>query len=767
MGILTTVIEKELKLHQIKVISFDIFDTLLFRTVRHPDDVFEIVGKKAVNAGVLKEHIAPVAYKNLRKEAERRARARKLTQAGTEEVTLEEIMQNLSLDGYTVERLAEMELETEKEVCYSNPELPELIRFFYQHADCKVVLTSDMYLTKKQIEELIDANDLECGWYKDIFVSSEVKKNKKSGEMYHFLAQQCKCQPDEILHIGDNYISDVVNAQFCGLHTYFYDVVSSDSYMDMQMEQLKYGRLASDLYALRCYVSCQEQNFDSEYKSWFQIGARTFGPLLSSFAEWVLDEAEKEKIIHIFPLMREGYILSRLLKQAAKYRSLAFHIEPLYVSRKALFMPGLDSWNEDSFEKMAEIKLGSIGTVMEMLGLEGNDFREIWDIPWSAIKQTYIDGETAEKRLKQYMFAPEQVSLIQEKIKNEKQKALSYLSFMGLDNDYITVDLGMKGTMQKILSDLCPIEKRGVHLLLFGAYETLYKIMEGVDIRGYAGCAGSQEEIILDVVQRPHIWEQLMMCREGTTIGYSDNAEPITKQLSGIPKEQYDWIEWCHEGILAFQREFLNLKKKKNVNILPQDVTKIALRLVTLPTPDEVSILGKLYYDENYGVDIVQSLCPDIMVQEAEKTGVDAFIELHPPGEVAWMEGIVTQIDETYYIEKILGQSLTGYEHFIMKIVKKVLLGKPEQVVVAGAGEAGRKLQRYMELYGIRIEAFTDNNEKLQGNKLNGIPVKSLHNSFMTKHYVIASFAYAEEISKQIRDLKGDDAVIYRYDKTV
>lgn len=60
---LITSIKEELNIHkEVRVISFDIFDTLLFRMVRKPDAVFEIVGRKAVESGILPEHITPVVY---------------------------------------------------------------------------------------------------------------------------------------------------------------------------------------------------------------------------------------------------------------------------------------------------------------------------------------------------------------------------------------------------------------------------------------------------------------------------------------------------------------------------------------------------------------------------------------------------------------------------------------------------------------------------------------------------------------------------------
>lgn len=770
MGNLVTSIKEELNIHkEIRVISFDIFDTLLFRMVRKPDAVFDIVGRKAVELGVLPKHITPVVYRNLRKEAEKKARDKKKISDGSEEVFLNDILSYLPVQEITVEQLVKLEMKTEKEVCYLNPDIPEVFQYLQDEKKYKIILTSDMYFSKKQIQEILEANEVSLELFDDIHVSSEIGKNKKSGELYQYLLEQYQCRPEEMVHIGDNYMSDVVNAQFLGIHTVYYDVISSEKCMNLQMEELKYGILSSELYALRRYISGKADDFDAEQRSWFRIGAMIFGPLMSGVAEWVLDTAERESVTNIYPLMREGWILSQLLQQAAKYREKEFHIEPMYISRRAVFVPGLGKWDEEAFERLIEIKQGTVGTVLNLFQLEEGSLQEYRDCLLTDLQNVKIEDKTCKKLLKECLFAPENVIHIEKVIQDAKRNLQNYLCGLGTEEDFITIDLGMRGTMQKVLSEICQSEdekKKRIHLLIFGAYETLQKVMEGIDIRGYAGYAGDFEELVSEVVQRPHIWEQLMMCEEGTTIGYTEDAKPVTKQIENMNGRQFQWISWCQKGMLAFQKEYLEMKQKKHgmcLKILPQDAARIALRMITLPTLEEAKLLGTLQFDENYGVDGVYPLCTSELILEAKRTGIEVFAESHPPGEIAWIEGIVTQVDASYYLNQILEQAKSGYERSIVKIVQRVLEERPERVVVAGAGEAGRMLQRYLELYGIGIEAFTDQNVKLQGSGLNGIPVKTLKDTFDTNHFVIASFAYADEIAVQIRELKGNDVMIYRY----
>ena len=180
-----------------------------------------------------------------------------------------------------------------------------------------------------------------------------------------------------------------------------------------------------------------------------------------------------------------------------------------------------------------------------------------------------------------------------------------------------------------------------------------------------------------------------------------------------------------------------------------------------MPTLDEAKILGKLSYDENYGVDSVTRFADEKNVLEIKNIGIEKWLKSVVPGQKAWVESIVVQAQQEYYVDKALTEKSSDYQKSILEIVKKVFADKPEKVIIAGAGEAGRQLHKYLELYGMKVEAFTDSNKKLWGSFIDDIPVKSLEENFDSIHFVIASFAFAEEISNQIRATKGSDIVIY------
>ena len=81
----------EIKKGTFKVISFDIFDTLLFRLVDQPKQIFDEIGKKAIKSNLLHNFISDKEFALLRIKAEQEARKFQSKIKGHSEVSLQQI----------------------------------------------------------------------------------------------------------------------------------------------------------------------------------------------------------------------------------------------------------------------------------------------------------------------------------------------------------------------------------------------------------------------------------------------------------------------------------------------------------------------------------------------------------------------------------------------------------------------------------------------------------------------------------------------------
>ena len=183
------------------VISFDIFGTLLMRTTPSEADFFALVGRMAEERGIFLPD-----FPTLRERA----------QGELTEPSLAEIYSEMASRGWIREEevslLAETELAAHRLVLWPVPGAAALLSSCRRRGK-RIVLTSDMYLTSAMLAGLLSENGITG--YEKIFVSCEMRKRKENGlfaEVRKALGEEAR-----ILHIGDDFLSDVKAAEAAGL----------------------------------------------------------------------------------------------------------------------------------------------------------------------------------------------------------------------------------------------------------------------------------------------------------------------------------------------------------------------------------------------------------------------------------------------------------------------------------------------------------------------------------------------------------------------
>ena len=202
----------ETMIEQAQTISFDVFDTLVLRTVANPTDVFEVV-ESSYNKGDHGKTIS--SFKSERIKAESVARSK----SEGKEITLDAIYQELGevYDPATVDVLKTIEVNTELDVCAANPELLS----FYQRMKGlgkRIVMVSDMYLPSEVIGNIL----ARCGYggYEKLYVSSEYGVMKRYGDLFELVKKDYS--DGSILHIGDHPIADYSVAKKKGVMAFLY-----------------------------------------------------------------------------------------------------------------------------------------------------------------------------------------------------------------------------------------------------------------------------------------------------------------------------------------------------------------------------------------------------------------------------------------------------------------------------------------------------------------------------------------------------------------
>jgi FMN phosphatase YigB (HAD superfamily) len=189
------------------LVSFDLFGTLVYRTVGEPRDVFRIQERRLRRAGLI--DMPQGQWLARRKQAERQL-ARSLAPG---EVLLEQIYDALLAAGDLASHQARdaamaLELAIEREVIRLFPFVPELLAAV-KDTGARVVVLSDIYLPQSFIRELLEPV---APWIDDLYCSSHTQLTKRHGQAYALLKTGGK-----VLHFGNNRRSDRLRARRNGI----------------------------------------------------------------------------------------------------------------------------------------------------------------------------------------------------------------------------------------------------------------------------------------------------------------------------------------------------------------------------------------------------------------------------------------------------------------------------------------------------------------------------------------------------------------------
>lgn len=284
------------KLDNKKYISFDIFDTLIIRPFVNPVDVFHYIEKTGYGLkGFCKERVL----------AEQRARLN----SKNEDVTLDEIYDNIVPKFKSIQS---EEIKTELKLCKANPRIKALYNYAVRNKK-EIVAVSDMYLPSDILMKILhNAGFTEIN---KVFVSCETMKSKATSTMYDYVLNELKCLPEDIIHVGDNIISDYTNAKNKGLDALKTNTIF-DSFIEAQANT-KYGIYWNEKYSFAGSVHLsllanRYNHFNPKGNYYTEIGYSLGGPLVLAYLSFIETEAKLNNIDHLMFAARDGFILKKI-----------------------------------------------------------------------------------------------------------------------------------------------------------------------------------------------------------------------------------------------------------------------------------------------------------------------------------------------------------------------------------------------------------------------------------------------------------------------
>tara|TARA_B100000519_G_scaffold175910_1_gene164742 strand:- start:22966 stop:25254 length:2289 start_codon:yes stop_codon:yes gene_type:complete len=744
MSQLTHAIEQSLTQRNIRMVSFDLFDTLVFRKVARPTRIF--AEAFASVAEQLTAQMTPSEYEELRHYAERELK----NKTEHREVTLEEIIGHLPMEREDQYLLLDAELATEARYGFLDETLKSLILKLHNTPGVQLAFISDMYLSAKQIRDCF-FHDEPVLQAIPLYVSSEHKVNKASGGLFKRVAELADQPFESWLHVGDNTIADIKNASLFGIETVRVGP-SLDGKRILDAERKLYSAQC-DFNAVRYLASTHKPA--EVMPGAFELSGFTWGPALLSFCDWVIDRSMASKACNVLCLMREGEVFAPLIEKRLEQRGLCgLRVIKLYVSRKSTFWPAVDTGDNEWFSGLMDIFIKRRGyTIANFYAdfmLEKDDILQQFSaLEFKNSDSVFYNGKNILSLL--YQQAENSKQIVQQRIEAEKRRFEKYF-YNEVDSPLsqcITVDLGNGGTIQSHLE--LALGERAKTNLLFYSTNRIYQRL-GTLYESFIGAHNDKFNLRRMLWRSPECIESFLLGDVGTTLAYDEQSKPI---LGESTQENTSIVASFYAGIEAFFDCF-NRYGFEKVNA-DQAVAMLA-RYVRLPTYSESIVYTQLYHQDNFGADKTYPVIAEPQIAEVKRLGTLQVIEsLHEHeqwqiGRLHWPQGICSVIDENFLYRRE-GLLLNDNYLNILNLIELIEERGWQQFSLYGAGVFFEQFNELTAANGFVIERLIDRKADVNGPYLlKGVEVESLAQALNkgSRKIVVTSYAFKQEIVKNI-----------------
>lgn len=599
--------KKQLKkmIGEAELISFDMFDTLVFRRVNEPETIFDLVGK----------HFGIHGFRKLRMDEQNEASRRMYEKYQYPHANMDEIYAVLAEHTeYSINwnEVKEYEIQLEKDALVANKEMLELFSYAKELGK-RVVVTSDMYLLAHTLEEIL----IHCGYtgIDYVYCSADEHKAKFNKELFELVAEKEHVNYENILHIGDKERDDSEFPGSFGIKTFVYrrDVDSE------KINKCNDSDIDKGLYKIL---------YDANKGFAYNLGIEVGGPLYMALFGWLSDKvnASGKKI---YFLARDGYNLYHIFKEFG-YEN----IEYLYTSRRALTLASIKELNEQEIETLPPYTKGqTVEEILDYLCINKNEIKHLHDVGFESFLDVIRTDDDIASFKRLYVLDKD---VFLERCQCERESAIQYFDKIGFfKEDALVFDCGWQGSSQ----DLVERFKKSVqcdkkHFFYYFGIKNSEKSrhqLHGMQYdtylfdfyKNYALQAGVNDAVVL---------YELFFSAPEESVFYYDNGNVVFEDGEG-DKNKIELLD----GILAYLKEGFSFVKKYDVEYSPEMSVGHLQRLIQFPTEEEAIMIGNIHNVDGF----------------ARKKGEEKYIayitseqlEHNPETEIYWLRGLLRRPD--------------------------------------------------------------------------------------------------------------------------
>lgn len=600
----------------VRVLSLDCFDTLLWRNVHAPIDVFADL---PITGGGVEPRV----------RAERYARHFRRQADGFDEVSIEAI--HAVLQPYEERRAASVAAELAAEARHCYPFAPTVALIEAARArGLRVIIVSDTYLAEPQLRGLIAtvAGAGVADAIERIFCSSEYGVAKAQGLFEHVL-KALDLPGEAILHMGDNPVADAQAPVKLGIHAVHFEQFAPGIQQQLRLEAvaatLVEPRTRVSVPALQPHRPALSLGHDSQ-DSATALGHDVLGPIMLGFVKWVRDEIEalaRETGRTVRPVfvLRDGHLPARAFEAAGFGEAATIELSR-FTARRASFV---DEAAVHAYLNREDTPLNKV--VGRQLLLEDDEIKRLPPHP-KAFRAKLVEPQWLRKivsRSKQFA--------------GRLAKHVAQQSGIQPGEQLMLVDLGYQGTVQDmaapVLAERLGVGVSGRYLLLRESEPTRHDKRGLLDSRHYDG------RVLGALIRQIAVVEQLVTVAQGSVIDYHANGKPIRK-AADIKGRQSAIRDTAQAGALAFIAHHDTGKARPaqsdGGDAERRMVASVLARLLLLPRSAEVALLEAFDHDVNLGTEYTTKLIDRTAATEGLRqrglTYLAGIERMYPAGEI-------------------------------------------------------------------------------------------------------------------------------------
>lgn len=662
-----TTLKSKIDSPSIKVVSFDIFDTLVCRPFLEPDALFDLMEPEVANITGKK-----VAFKEIRTKADSACRSHIHQGDINLDQIYKEIATTLKIDAETATKIKDLEIEFEKRVLRKRTSVVEILEFAFNKGK-RTILTSDMYLPKDTLKQILQ--NLGITSYHELYLSNDVGFRKDTKTLFPYILEKEKLTPAELLHIGDNEHSDIQIPQEIGIGVF---LVKKSKELFLQTNTAKeifnarfqnashYTRITLAMGINKCFDDPFPKSNSLINSDLQRFGYFYMGPLLLSFTKWVAATADKQKIDRLLFLSRDGEILYKIYQLLGKHSSQQLpQADYVEISRQVTTKPFIEEnglvnkaftvpYNGDTLTNFFNTRFG--------IDISYLDYKKLNEYGYENLDGKVFLPQDLEKLkpLAAYIFETNKKTFDTKSV-----NTIKYLEHKKLfdDSKKAIVDIGYSGSMQKFLNEVSGKPIHGLYMITNNTIQANIG-KPGIFTKGLFADNTDPADTTTTIQKYNLFYETILSSINGSVKSYklkSGKPYPEYQQVDYDEREKVKKLPLIHKGILDFCEDFLSIFK--DLDAIPYeefDLLQAAFKhFLENPTMEDIIMFSGYSLDDYYCGNKNFHWVP---------TPIDLKYKNIKPGRILWRQALnVIDTQEINKIQELFNLYDAQYGHLLIQ----------------------------------------------------------------------------------------------------